>query len=274
MCTTGRQALAKSIPPEIQASIEAFFQNFNGALDPVREDLVAALEDETFDPADTESVRTLVEQHVGEYTQDIVTVYQEGTADGAEAGRALAGRRDQLAIAFDIVPQSTLNEFADWSEEIVNQEVLSTITDDSVAYIRAAHEEGLAIPDIADAVNDELFDNRLQDYVAERNARTATISSSNAGQHSAFQDADSVVAEEWLATSGSRTRDTHAAANGQIVGLDSTFTVGGHAARYPGDPSLPASEVINCRCVPLSVMESDLTEGELETIRNGGRIWR
>jgi len=52
----------------------------------------------------------------------------------------------------------------------------------------------------------------------------------------------------WVASNGERTRDTHRAADGQMVGMNDTFTVGGSELRYPGDPNGPAAEVINCRC--------------------------
>jgi hypothetical protein len=36
--------------------------------------------------------------------------------------------------------------------------------------------------------------------------------------------------------------------DGQTVGLHESFDVGGYAADHPGDPSLPPSESIQCRC--------------------------
>lgn len=55
----------------------------------------------------------------------------------------------------------------------------------------------------------------------------------------------------WASAQQARTRPTHAAANGQEVGMDEDFTVGGYPLKHPGDPSGPAKEVINCRCVVL-----------------------
>jgi len=59
------------------------------------------------------------------------------------------------------------------------------------------------------------------------------------------------VQKVWDASGDSKTRDTHAAADGQSIGPDGTFTVGGFPMRHPGDGSLgaPAGEIINCRCV-------------------------
>ena len=56
--------------------------------------------------------------------------------------------------------------------------------------------------------------------------------------------------KRWVATADARTRDAHAAADGQEVPNDEPFTVGGEEMMYPGDISLGASawNVINCRC--------------------------
>lgn len=57
----------------------------------------------------------------------------------------------------------------------------------------------------------------------------------------------------WVTMHDDRVRDTHRAADGQTVGLDEEFTVGGASLRYPGDRLGPASEVINCRCIIVGV---------------------
>jgi hypothetical protein len=81
-------------------------------------------------------------------------------------------------------------------------------------------------------------------------ARTEAIGALNAGRTEAFK----VVAEEtgdelemfWLATSDSRTRPTHRAAEGQRVPVGGRFIVGGHELAFPGDPTGPPQEVIQC----------------------------
>lgn len=52
----------------------------------------------------------------------------------------------------------------------------------------------------------------------------------------------------WLATLDHRTRDIHAAANGQAVPIGEKFTVGGELMDRPGDPSASAHNTVNCRC--------------------------
>lgn len=107
---------------------------------------------------------------------------------------------------------------------------------------------GEAIPDLAArirAVFSEASANR-----ATVIARTEVISGHNAAALSAASSlpADVVAGAQWIATRDGRTRETHAAADGQVVAVGYPFQVGGAAGAYPGDPSLPAKETVQCRC--------------------------
>ena len=89
---------------------------------------------------------------------------------------------------------------------------------------------------------------------AEMIARTETMNAFNGG---IADGANTLPTEyrptrkEWLATGDARTRPSHSAANGQVVGFDDTFSVGGVSMSRPGDRSAPSSEVVNCRCTML-----------------------
>jgi uncharacterized protein with gpF-like domain len=79
-------------------------------------------------------------------------------------------------------------------------------------------------------------------------ARTETHGAANAGAFSAADETGLVLDKEWIAAEDERTREDHALANGQIVGKDEPFDIGGEAMMYPGDPAGSAAQVINCRC--------------------------
>lgn len=57
----------------------------------------------------------------------------------------------------------------------------------------------------------------------------------------------------WVTMHDAKVRDTHRHAEGQTVGIDEPFVVGGASLRYPGDRQGPPGEVINCRCVQVGV---------------------
>jgi hypothetical protein len=79
-------------------------------------------------------------------------------------------------------------------------------------------------------------------------ARTETHSAANYGAFGAAEETGLTLEKEWISAEDERTREAHAAADGQIVGKDEMFDIGGFGAMYPGDPSLPADQSINCRC--------------------------
>lgn len=92
-------------------------------------------------------------------------------------------------------------------------------------------------------------------WQARRVARTETLAAVNggtwAGQVARTSETGQAMFKQWLATDDARTRDTHAAADGQIQPLNVPFIVGGYPLQHPGEAGGPAGEVINCRCTTL-----------------------
>lgn len=100
----------------------------------------------------------------------------------------------------------------------------------------------------------EWFAERMPPFRLETIARTETIKASNAGSEALYKDWG-MEQKEWLATMDGRTRDAHALASGQVVGIDERFEVGGQMLAYPGDPAGSAENVTNCRCTVLPVVK-------------------
>lgn len=91
-------------------------------------------------------------------------------------------------------------------------------------------------------------------------ARTETTGALNAGKYQAqkYLEKEGVIkGKEWLAVIDSATRPAHKAAHRQQRAIDKPFDVGGHAARYPGDHALPASQRVRCRCTMRSMLADD-----------------
>lgn len=86
-------------------------------------------------------------------------------------------------------------------------------------------------------------------------ARTETLGALNGSRFDAFQaydeESDEDLERMWLSTIDNRTRPTHVAADLQRVSTTDPFMVGGFPLMFPGDPSGPAQEVIQCRCTTL-----------------------
>lgn len=138
-----------------------------------------------------------------------------------------------------------------WIEEAAARKV-QAISNTTRAQLRrsiaAAREEGLGTGGVAKRIRDDLGGTiaRARSHVI---ARTETHQAANAAQHFAAESLGrDDMKREWISAEDERTRDDHAAANGQVVGLEQPFTVGGVSLMYPGDMGGPPEQVINCRC--------------------------
>ena len=97
---------------------------------------------------------------------------------------------------------------------------------------------------------------RALHYRANTVARTEALIAMSHGRQAALEamvdqgavkDAKNIT-REWISVLGPTTRDDHSAAYGQRTSLHGTFNVGGESCKYPGDSSLSAKQVVNCRC--------------------------
>ncbi len=108
--------------------------------------------------------------------------------------------------------------------------------------------DDLTASEIADLLERE-FGGSIAGWRAEQIARTEVHTASMVGSLSAADSLGIALDKEWVSAEDDRTRPSHAEANGQTVTRDGAFKVGDAELDYPGDPSGPPEEVINCRCV-------------------------
>lgn len=183
-------------------------------------------------------------------TEDVVTPLLEHTLN-------LGADSTELAIDFDLAAES-VQEFI---TERTN--MLVAVNDGTYEDIQREMAEGVAkgesIPDLAARI-EQIF-GRMIDGTADTQSRATTIartevlSAYSAGKASAGNQAppDVVAGFEWIATRDSRTRDAHAAVDGQVIGRGERFSVGGSSMAYPGDPAGPTEQTINCRCTMVTL---------------------
>lgn len=94
---------------------------------------------------------------------------------------------------------------------------------------------------------------------AMRNARTSITSAQNSGRQTGREQLASrleqygmTVRKQWVATHDERTRDSHAHLDGEIKKLDEKFSNG---LMYPADSDGAPSEVYNCRCTTITIID-------------------
>lgn len=88
-------------------------------------------------------------------------------------------------------------------------------------------------------------------------ARTEALRAIHAGDEVMWQQAvdngtvqPEDITTRWVTASDERVRGSHSAMNGQEQPFGESFRSGsGNSLRFPGDPSAPGSDTINCRCV-------------------------
>jgi hypothetical protein len=127
------------------------------------------------------------------------------------------------------------------------QGVTETTRRQIIGALDRGYQDGIGTAEIARNVRGVVAG--LARFRAEAIARTETHGAANYGSDSAAKLTGLPLKREWLAAQDERTRESHAAADGQIVGPEDAFTVGSSWLMYPGDPSGPPEEVVNCRCV-------------------------
>ena len=127
--------------------------------------------------------------------------------------------------------------------------IADTDRDDVLDAITGGLEDGLGTQEIARNVRKVT---QMTPFRAATVARTETHAAATFASVESVRQAERDLGvrmkKEWLATKDSRTRPEHLAADGQTVGLDEKFTVGGELMDRPGDPSASAGNVVACRC--------------------------
>lgn len=204
---------------------------------------------------------------VGQQVLDQLHAASSQEDDDSEKSWSYYGQKGAVRDFINLFGQATLNYLLTMCGTKVQQ--ISTTT---LAKLRLELTEGVvageSIPQLARRI-DSLYLDQIIPNRSTTIARTEVIAASNFGSHEAAKQSGLVLEKVWLATGDHRTRPDHAEADGQQVGMDEPFDVGGEQLLYPGDTSLGASarEVCNCRCtqyyarVPASELD-DGSEGE------------
>lgn len=123
--------------------------------------------------------------------------------------------------------------------------VIGTTKEELQSILEQGLVEELSVQQVAKNINDYFkLQSRNRSLVIARTELTDTINDGTL--HTLQREGHSH--KEWITNLDGRERETHAAANGQVVGIHESFIIGGSPARHPGDDSLPPGERIQCRC--------------------------
>lgn len=236
--------LAKESDAERSAR-ETFLEEFNAVLEEWHSDLLTAIRDGTVVLATREAARRTTARVLDQHRDALEAAFAGLWEDGAEAGRAATARRYDLDVD-DELTDRVRRELQEYAADAAEQ-TGSRMTDDIAEALRDAHSDGLSRDEIAEILQEDVFPD-MRGYEADRAARTAATGSSARGAVSSIRDAGA-PGKQWLVADDLRTRDSHDDIDGQVVPVGGKFTTGkGNQAWWPGDPRLPPSDFINCRC--------------------------
>jgi uncharacterized protein with gpF-like domain len=125
--------------------------------------------------------------------------------------------------------------------------IAETTREQIIGAVERGFQQGLGQQGVAKYVNDLIpqFTRARAGVIA----RTETHGAANYGAQGAAAETGLALRKVWIAAEDERTRPDHVAADGQTVEMDDAFQVGDSSMQFPGDPTAPADQVINCRCV-------------------------
>ncbi|GGL55091.1 phage head morphogenesis protein [Halocalculus aciditolerans] len=238
--------------PSVERFIEQYSREYARELKQSEVELLEALRDGRLQLLNENALHGQVREIFVDGRAEYDAVVKGMHIDGADAGREVAIQRHALDISMDLTRDEVIRVLES-NALAMSEATTQRIVGDLSEALARGYREGMSIPDIADVLEDEVFED-MRGWESERIARTNVVSGSNKGATEAYRDSGA-VGKEWVATSGPRTRKTHREADGQVVPIDGTFVVGGAQADHPGDASLPLDELINCRCTVAPVRD-------------------
>lgn len=170
-------------------------------------------------------------------------------ASGFAAG-TIGGGTSQAAQMFDVTNPLVAKAIASTGEHITS--ITDTTRANVMKVIDASWQQGLSIPNTAKAIQAAMAD--AAPVRARMIARTELVGAINGGSLAATQlvsaTTGSPYSKQWRTAPGAPNprHELYEGLDGQTVGLDEAFDVGGESLQYPGDPDGAPEEVINCRC--------------------------
>jgi len=172
---------------------------------------------------------------------------------GKHAGLVLETKLDFAEImrrrALKYIQQEAIRRRITRVTETKRRQIIKAVDD--------GYRSGATLPEVAAGLRAIIP--TIARWSADAIARTETHCAANYGRNEAAKETGLPLRREWLAAHDERTREAHAEADGQIVGMDDAFTVGGVPMMYPGDPSAPPELVVNCRCTLGYIVDDGIT---------------
>lgn len=210
------------------------------------------------------NLNPVIDKHVQRLRTILLIQYKRVIATGfrntklmLEGDKKALTMEEEFQKAFAVFVQKYLSKKVTYVQQTTKEAIRDTV--------QQGLNEGLSNNEIAKKIR--VIKEIATMYRAKMIARTETHGSYNYATDAAVKSTSVKYDKIWATNIDNRTRDPHIAANGQKVGPDAPFIVGGENMMYPGDPNGSGWNVIHCRCVLLyersKVVEMNKPEGEI-----------
>jgi HK97 family phage portal protein len=130
-------------------------------------------------------------------------------------------------------------------------EKVKQIYSTTLTFLQDALSKGVQAGETLIQLAQRVDDLYLSEFIPDRSQTISATEVHGANEYGSSEAAKSsglTLNKMWLSMHDSKVRPDHAEADGQEVGMDEAFDVGGESLMYPGDPAGSAGNVINCRC--------------------------
>ena len=190
------------------------------------------------------SIRTDVATTLEPFYRQIIFSFAKRTFNNRYSQKAIQDYDGIYKQFMQDIGGIRITEISDTTRKIISRTILEN--------------QSAGVPVISKAINERMSP-KFTKARASTIARTEThTASSFAIQKQAENLEVPDMKKRWVATTDDRSRGTHLAVNGQEVGINEDFIVGGKRMKYAGDPKGGVKEVVNCRCVIVYIEPEDI----------------
>ncbi len=207
-------------------------------------------------------LQAIFEEQFGEIVREFAGLYFSAIENGG------GGQVTKASIEFVRVSKQTTAWVENWSQELASIMQLDSHKEIE-SILTKGLEDGIGIPQFAR----NIMDSGIRDewYKARRVAVTEVLTAHRAGQQEAYLQSPSTSMKMWRHTGIyiNNPRQNHKDMDGRKVPKDQPFELLGadghyYHPMYPGDPSLPPGERIECHCTTQGIVDKDVLGLSLE----------
>lgn len=127
--------------------------------------------------------------------------------------------------------------------------ISDTLTKSVMKIVAESQAEGLTNAQMAKKVQETVNKPNFYRWKAMRITKTETSFAMNTARETSFEESTIKMTKTWGHGGSANPRHDHAQMDGVTIGADELFTLpNGETCKYPHDPVLTASQVVNCAC--------------------------